>query len=425
MSNPLGTGSQTTTTGVTTTGTSGSTSAGTSTQTGTAGSATQLPDWLTTPAASIANSAANIANTAYTPYTGQLTAGLSGNQTGGINMAGQNTWSPDISAAMSQFGAGTGTWNNTVAKQYMNPYVMQALNPQLDYMKQQYVEQQNALADKAAAEGAFGGSRAALLQSQQQNYENSQLAGLVGQGYSNAYTTGMSGFEQDQARQIQAAQGEAQLAGLQMQGQQQQYNQLMNSGQVQQTTQQNALNAQYQQFLNAQQWPTQQATAAAGILAQLPHGQTTNNTYNLAGTTGNTATGTTGGTQNTVYTTPGPNGLGQVAGAAASVTALLSALGMSSPADFIAKYGKAAWDSLTGGAADTPPSATSVDPTSPDYVGPPAPPDQTPSVTQPGQTGVDPLAPGIDPQTGLPFATPTDTSSGQYGTPPPDTTQTT
>jgi hypothetical protein len=70
---------------------------------------------------------------------------------------------------------------------YMNPYIQQALNPQLAMLNQQQALAGQGIAAKATGQGAFGGNRAAL--SQGLNAQNYALAGqqAIGQGYSDAF----------------------------------------------------------------------------------------------------------------------------------------------------------------------------------------------------------------------------------------------
>jgi hypothetical protein len=89
---------------------------------------------------------------------------------------------------------------------YMNPYVQQALNPQLALLNQQQALAGQGIAAKATGQGAFGGNRAALSQGlNAQNYALAQQQ-AVGQGYSDAFK---------QAQQAQQFRAELGLRGLQ------------------------------------------------------------------------------------------------------------------------------------------------------------------------------------------------------------------
>ena len=70
---------------------------------------------------------------------------------------------------------------------YMNPYIQQSLQPQLQLLNQQQAIQAQDINAKAAGQGAFGGNRATLAQGL--NAQNFDLArqNAIGQGYNTAY----------------------------------------------------------------------------------------------------------------------------------------------------------------------------------------------------------------------------------------------
>lgn len=106
----------------------------------------------------------------------------------------------------------TGTFDAAAAQKYMNPYIQQALNPQLEALqRQQAINQQGDMA-KLAQAGAFGGSRQAILQAQNNENLLRQQSGLIGQGYNQAFTQAGQQFTADQARDLQAQQANVQQA---------------------------------------------------------------------------------------------------------------------------------------------------------------------------------------------------------------------
>lgn len=282
-----------------------------------------IPDQLLPYYTDAATQAENLSNQPYLPYTGQRLAGQSGATTQAYNLtnqlagAGQDQVgyaSDNYGQANSSFGQASNAvagananvpsnvtaqgWNDQTAQQYMNPYVQQALDPQIQYMNQQFQQQQAQRDSTAAQEGAFGGSRAALVNQAAQQGQNNTIAQTVGQGYLNAYNTGMSGFEQDashnlsaqeanqqagltsNAQQLQGAQDltaigqglNSTAAGQAALGQQQQnmlgtgINALYNAGQSQQNYTQQGLDIGYNDFQNQQNYPYQQLNYLSGII---------------------------------------------------------------------------------------------------------------------------------------------------------------
>ena len=242
-------------------------------------------------------------------YTGQLTAGTSGLQNeawqglsnltlpSALTNAGQGL--QDISAAQagSTYSGPTttaGTFDQNAAQQYMNPYLQQSLNPQLEEARRQAMITQQGNAAKATSQGAFGGTRAALMESEGQRNLGTNLANITGQGYNTAYNNAATQFNADQARNMTAQAANMQNAqygasyGLQAlqnaatseQGaanagaQQAQYGlanltALGTAGNTQQAQNQAGLNALYNQYLDQRTQPwtnlANQANLVKGI----------------------------------------------------------------------------------------------------------------------------------------------------------------
>jgi hypothetical protein len=122
-------------------------------------------------------------------------------------------------AALGQQAAGAGAGYQQMAtdpssvQAYMNPYVQASLAPQLQLMNQQLAQTQAQNQAQAVKQGAFGGSRQAVMQGLTQQNADLAKAQLIGQGYNQAFK------EAQQAQQFGANLG---LQGLQagMQGQQ-------------------------------------------------------------------------------------------------------------------------------------------------------------------------------------------------------------
>lgn len=92
------------------------------------------------------------------------------------------------------------------AQQYMNPFVQQALNPQLREAQRQAEIARAADAARMAKAGAFGGGRQAIMESEAQRNLLTRLSDITGAGYATAYDKAQQAFTQDQARRLQAQQ---------------------------------------------------------------------------------------------------------------------------------------------------------------------------------------------------------------------------
>ena len=161
-----------------------------------------------------------VADQPYTAYTGPLTAGPSDLQsTAFTGLAGlttptdMGTYSPmsftanlenpmTVADPLNQGGTKT---INTVAEQYMNPFLAASLRPQLDELTRQAEMRRLANASRLTAAGAFGGSRQAIMDSElDRNLLRSQ-SDVLDRGYAAAYDRAAAQFnrEQDEARRAQ------------------------------------------------------------------------------------------------------------------------------------------------------------------------------------------------------------------------------
>jgi hypothetical protein len=71
--------------------------------------------------------------------------------------------------------------------QYMNPYIQNALQPQLEEMQRQYGITGTNQMSNATKAGAFGGNREALMASENERNKNMAMNQVIGQGYNQAF----------------------------------------------------------------------------------------------------------------------------------------------------------------------------------------------------------------------------------------------
>ena len=213
-------------------------------------------------------------------------------------------------------------------KAYMSPYLQNALDPQLQEMQRQYAitgQQQRA---QATAAGAFGGTRDALMQAENQRNKNMAMNKAIGEGYQTAFQqaqqaqqfganlglqgmqtgiqgaqTGLQGIQGALAGTAQGMQG-AQIGLQGVQGAQAGYglaNQAAGTlgqlgtqqlaaqqgiiglqsqlGAQQQARQQQIINQAIQDYANAQQYPLMQLGTMSNMLRGLPLQSSTTQQY--------------------------------------------------------------------------------------------------------------------------------------------------
>jgi len=206
-------------------------------------------------------------------------------------------------AGLGQLGAGQQyamqATNPYAMGAYMSPYMENALAPQMREVARQSAIQGQMDQARAVQQGAFGGSRSAIVEAERQRNLQTQLGDIYGRGMQTAY---------DQARQaqqfgatlgLQGAQGAAQTAGTLGQLGQTQFGQqkdIINAqataGAQQQALQQAQLQQKYQDFMTQKAYPQQQLAFMSDMLRGAPLGQQTQQQYTAAA----------------------PSGMGQVAG---------------------------------------------------------------------------------------------------------------
>ena len=267
-------------------------------------SQTQLPPWINQAAQQNYALAQNIANRPLTQYSGQQVADIGPQTQQAWNLAATSggAGADQYNAAQAGYLTAAGTpatqvnaqqLSNTNLQPYLNPFTSDVINQTLPLMQQQNALTQNQAANQANSANAFGGSR----QGVQQGVAQAQGALNIGQM---ASQLNQANFQQAQAaatgdisRNLSAQQGNQQanqaninsliqastgLGGLGTQAQQnqrQQFLELSTAGAQQQQQAQNQINANMNQFNQANAYPGQQLGVLQSALGMTPYGSTT------------------------------------------------------------------------------------------------------------------------------------------------------
>jgi len=234
----------------------------------------------------------------YKPFQGETVAGFSPMQAramqgiGGYQLPGQTGLATRMTGmgSMASMGAGQRyeqqATNPYATQAYMSPYMENALQPQMrEAARQSAIQKQTNLAE-ASKQGAFGGSRSALIEAERQRNLGQQQADIYGKGMQTAF---------EQARQAQQFGAELGLKGY---GQgiegaklmgalgQQQYGQetgllgqQMEVGGKQQAYEQARLNQRIQDYATEQQYPFIQLGTLSNMLRGLPMQASTTQLY--------------------------------------------------------------------------------------------------------------------------------------------------
>lgn len=199
-----------------------------------------------------------LASAPYQAYTGPLSAGPSAAESAAFQgIAGLSIPTDQMGAFVPQ------TFTADAASQYMNPYLMSALQPQIDEARRQAQVQRVQDAGRLTQAGAFGGSRQAIMESELNRNLLTNLAGITGTGYANAYDRAMQQFNTEQDRQAaaQTAANTYGLAGLTKQAE---------LGGVQRGIEQAGIEADRMQFEEERDFPYKQVQYMQSLLQGLP-----------------------------------------------------------------------------------------------------------------------------------------------------------
>jgi len=277
------------------------------------------PKELQTDVINLAKNAISASNAGYIPYKGeriqgldpfQLTAQQAVANLGPSQQLGAATQfagaagmrAGDIKYTPSQFQTGSFTQPN-VAQSYMSPYYQNVVDIQAREARRQADisnQMQNA---RAVGQGAFGGSRQAILQAEAQRNLGQQIGDIQARGSQAAFEQAQNLYGNEQQRALAAQQAteasrqyganlglqglQQQLQAAQMLGSlgQQQFGQqkdiinaLQATGAQRQALNQQKLTQDYEDFLRQKQYPYQQLAYATEMIKGVPQ-QTTQSVY--------------------------------------------------------------------------------------------------------------------------------------------------
>ena len=189
---------------------------------GTGGFESSLSSWVGPYVTDMLGRGRAVASQPYTAYTGPLTAGTSALQqqafggedgTGGLTSLGvpQNMGISSLTDTLAtpmtitdplgtpdEAGVMPTTQINTVAGQYMNPYLQEALTPQIDELRRQAEISRMENARRLTDAGAYGGSRQAIMDAELDRNLLRGIADLGAREYAGAYDRAVDQFNREQ-----------------------------------------------------------------------------------------------------------------------------------------------------------------------------------------------------------------------------------
>jgi len=240
------------------------------------GTESSLSNWAGDYVTNMLGKGQALAEEGYNAYTGPLTAGTSELQNEAFSgIAGLNLPTDEMGTTgySPQSFTGDGSTLNpdgsilnadgSAVSQYMNPYLMQSLQPQIDEARRQAEINRISNAGRMTRAGSFGGSRQAVLDAENQFGMQRNIAGITGQGYADAYRNAADQFniEQDRGMTAQDRINEYGFTGL---------GALTDAGQIQRDVMSEGISADRAQFEEERDFPYKQVQYMQSLLQGLP-----------------------------------------------------------------------------------------------------------------------------------------------------------
>jgi hypothetical protein len=138
-------------------------------------------------------------------------------------------------------------------------------------------------AAKMTQAGAFGGSRQAILDAENQRNLGTTLSNITGQGYASAYDKAMQQFNADQQRKVQEAQFGADFGLKGLGAERDILNQQLGAGAVQRGITSEGIAADLGEFNTQRDFPYKQVQFQRDMISGLPTGSVTNTPAQLSG----------------------------------------------------------------------------------------------------------------------------------------------
>lgn len=217
------------------------------------------------------NSAQEIADQPFTPYTGTLTAPLAGNQQQGISLASK-TATDGVAQQDNQLATGliggvaNSNWDADTAAKYMNPYTKDVTDAATAASNKSYLQNLAGLNTGAAGSGSFGNSRQAIQAATLASNNTANIGSLTATGNANAYNNAMQAWQTDNNTKLAAAKAYNDSGQDLTNMTSQQISDLMKTGGVSQALAQTDLANQYNQFLRQQGWQANQLQSLIGAV---------------------------------------------------------------------------------------------------------------------------------------------------------------
>jgi len=229
---------------------------------------TQIPQWVSEGGQELFNQAKFLAETPFDPYGGARVADFSTDEQTAFGQM-RDIQGDYFNPASSMIQSGGQTWSQDAADQYMNPYQSNVTDVTTRELNRQFDLQRQAENARAAQSSAFGGTRHALLEAENERNRNMTISDTLLRGQAGAYENAQQAFQADQIRRMQGGSALGQLGTLASRG----ATDLATMGGLQRGLEQASLDTAYKDYVEQREYPYQQTNFAIGALKGIPYSQ--------------------------------------------------------------------------------------------------------------------------------------------------------
>ena len=239
----------------------------------------QLPDYMEKAASSLVAASGDVAKENFIPYTGPRLAGFSDLEQQAMAQAQQGAGLGGLRGAQA-FTATTAAGMPAAAdiSTYMNPYMTNVADVAARELTRRSEMQQVANEAQATQAGAFGGSRADIVEAERQRNLQQGLGDIYTQAQARAFDTALKAAQTDRKTQLASGLGMAQTASAADALNAADIQRQLGIGGLQRGMDQATLDLGYQQFVQERDFPKAQLGFYSDILRGVPTGSMTTTT---------------------------------------------------------------------------------------------------------------------------------------------------
>ena len=239
----------------------------------------QLPDYMEKAASSLVATAGDVAKENFIPYTGPRLAGFSDLEQQAMAQAQQGAGLGGLRGAQA-FTATTAAGMPAAAdiSTYMNPYMTNVADVAARELTRRSEMQQVANEAQATQAGAFGGSRADIVEAERQRKLQQGLGDIYTQAQARAFDTALKAAQTDRKTQLASGLGMAQTASAADALNAADIQRQLGIGGLQRGMDQAILDQGYNQFVQERDFPKAQLGFYSDILRGVPTGSMTTTT---------------------------------------------------------------------------------------------------------------------------------------------------